>query len=71
VQSTPTVVAGTGNQFVVTYTFSPPNGRWGAADTGVWSIKVEANQVGDYMVAPLYAAALTVGTFTVTSTCPE
>jgi hypothetical protein len=67
-----TFVAGTGNQFVVTYTFSPPNGQWSAADGGVWSVKVVEQQVGDYMTAPKYVPARTYGTFAVKSKsgCP-
>jgi hypothetical protein len=62
-----TFVAGTGNQFVVTYTFSPQNGQWGAADTGVWSIEVVEEQVGDGMTKPKYVPPSVLGTFTVTS----
>jgi hypothetical protein len=67
--STPSFVADTHNQFVVTYTFSPPNGRWSMADYGVWSIEVAENQVGDYMTIPKFASAGVVGTFSVTSKC--
>jgi hypothetical protein len=62
-----TFVAGTGNQFVVTYTFSPPNGQWGAADTGVWSVEVVEEQVGEQMTKPKYVLARAYDTFTVTS----
>jgi hypothetical protein len=62
-----TFVAGTGNQFVVTYTFSPPNGQWSAADGGVWSVEVAADQVGEYMTMPQYVPARTYGTFAVKS----
>jgi hypothetical protein len=68
VKSTPTFVAGNNhNQFVVTYTFSPPNGQWGAADTGRWSIAVRMDQVGDYMTVPKFVASGEIGSFTVTS----
>jgi hypothetical protein len=63
--STPTVVAGTGNQFVVTYTFSPPNGQWNVVDTGEWSVEVVENEVGEYMTTPKYVPARAYGTFAV------
>jgi hypothetical protein len=65
--STPTVVAGTGNQFVVTYTFSPPNGQWSVADTGEWSVEVVGNEVGEYMTTPKYVPARAYATFDVKS----
>jgi hypothetical protein len=39
------------------------------ADSGVWSVVVASNQVGDYMSVPLHVPAGAVGTFTVASMC--
>jgi hypothetical protein len=69
VQPSPTFVVGTGsgNPIVVTYNVAPPNGQWGAADSGVWSIEMVDDQVADYMQTPLYVDAGVKGSFTVTS----
>jgi hypothetical protein len=61
VQSTPTITTGSGNQQIVTYTFSPPLGKWRVADAGAWSVVVVANEVGDHMKLPLFVAAGIVG----------
>jgi hypothetical protein len=60
-------VAGTDNQFVVTYNFSPPTGQWAPADTGTWAVELGANQVGEYASVPLYAPAGVEANFIVTS----
>jgi hypothetical protein len=44
--------AGVGNQYVVTYTFSPPNGQWRPVDAGVWSVDVVEGEVSEYMATP-------------------
>jgi hypothetical protein len=64
-----TFVAGVGNEFVVTYTFSPANGQWSGADGGQWSINVVANQVAEYVTTPQYVPAFAVGAFTIKSKC--
>jgi hypothetical protein len=68
VQSAPTFVAGFGNQFAVTYTFTPPGGQWTVADAGLWTVSVASSEVADYMSVPRYVPAGVIATFVVKST---
>ena len=60
----------TGSPLTATYTFTPPGGSWNAADNGLYSIVIVANEVGDNDGTQLYVAAGAAGSFNVNAS-PE
>jgi hypothetical protein len=50
---------------VATYTFVPPGGTWDSGDDGVYSVRMQANQVSDTGVPPAYVQPVVVGNINV------
>jgi len=60
--------AGNGSPRTATYRLTPPGGTWDAADSGVYTIALQATEVAD--VGGNHAAAATLGSFKVDCALP-
>lgn len=60
--------AGNGSPKTVTYTVTPPGGSWDAADNGVYTVDINANEVGDTDTPQRFVPAGNLGVFNVDAT---
>ena len=65
-------VQSNGSPRIITYSATPPGGSWDVSDNGMYTISINANEVGDDGSPQLFAAASAVATFDVdvTNTLP-